>query len=59
MHCELCIVNCATNVNLGAAGVAGATYFMLTHIYARARTCTVEQNDAHFGHNVQTNSINT
>ena len=26
-HCELFIKNCAINVNLGAAGVAGATYF--------------------------------
>ena len=46
----LCIVNCALsiknyelirksceiNVNLGAAGVAGATYFLFCHIYARA-----------------------
>ena len=35
-NCELCIVNCAINVNLGAAGVAGATYFLFCYIYARA-----------------------
>ena len=36
-NCELCIVNCEINVNLGAAGVAGATYFLFCHIYARER----------------------
>ena len=35
-NCELCIVNCEINVNLGVAGVAGATYFLFCHIYARA-----------------------
>ena len=28
-------MNCLVNVNLGAAGVAGATYFLSCHIYAR------------------------
>jgi hypothetical protein len=28
-------VNCKINVNLGAAGVAGATFFLFCYIYAR------------------------
>ena len=35
VHCELCIKKCVINVNLGAAGVAGATYFLFCNIYAR------------------------
>ena len=34
-NCELSMDNCATNVNLGVAGVAGATYFLFCNIYAR------------------------
>ena len=36
-NCELIRKNREINVNLGAAGVAGATYFMFCHIYARER----------------------
>ena len=34
-NCELSRKNCVINVNLGAAGVAGATYFLFCYIYAR------------------------
>jgi len=34
--------NCAINVNLGAAGVPGATYFLFCHIYARAEVYNVD-----------------
>ena len=36
-NCELIRKSCEINVNLGAAGVAGATYFLFCHIYARER----------------------
>ena len=35
--------NCVTNVNLGVAGVAGATYFLFCNIYARARLHQITQ----------------
>ncbi len=35
-NCELIRKICEINVNLGAAGVAGATYFLFCYIYARA-----------------------
>ena len=35
-NCELHMENCVINVNLGAAGVAGATYFLFCQ-YTRAR----------------------
>jgi hypothetical protein len=38
-NCELYMGNYETNVNLGAAGVAGATYFLFCQ-YTRARGLT-------------------
>ena len=42
-NCELNMKNCKINVNLGVAGVAGATYFLFCNIYARARLHQITQ----------------
>ena len=43
-NCELSRKNCVININLGAAGVAGATYFLFCYIYTRAEVYNVDSS---------------